>query len=257
MRRMLFLFAIFLLLAPLPAQAAPLPAHRSLLFADDYEEPHLTPDITDLFRTPSIGLSAAWYEGNSALSKALVVSRLDGQAAEVRVPQGCSLDYIGYLAQPGSNRIFLLSWDMEVKAVNGGGGMFFVRFETYPASMQVLFGFLDDGRLVRFPGQPSFDTLVEVGTFQGGTRYRVYLIWDLVSKSYSVFFDGVWVVDHEPIPSHFDVYAIQKFGFDVNQWMGLPGNPAQGNIYYVDNIKFGPLKEKPTGLPWMPLILGN
>jgi hypothetical protein len=37
LRGMLFLFAIFLLLAPLPADADPLPAHRSLLFADNLE----------------------------------------------------------------------------------------------------------------------------------------------------------------------------------------------------------------------------
>ena len=103
------------------------------------------------------------------------------------------------------------------------------------------------------------ETLVHVGTFQAGTRYRVYFIWNLVAKTYSVFFDGAWIVDGEPIPGHFKVDAIEKFGFDINQFIaeqaGLP--PAQGNIYYVDNIKFGPLREKSASLPQLMLLLGD
>lgn len=259
MKGILFLFSIVLLWAPLITQAASLPAHKSLLFADDYQERlYDRPEITDLFRTPTIGLSAAWYEGCESAT-AMLVSRMDGMAVEVNVPQECHLDYIGNLGQSVGNKVFLITWDIEIQAVNGGGGMFFVRFPRNDDGMQILFGFLDDGRVIRFDGEPSLATLVQVGTFQAGTRYRVYFIWNLVAKTYSVFFNGVRIVDGEPIPGHFKVDAIEKFGFDINQFIaeseGLP--PALGNIYYVDNIKFGPLREKSVSLPQLMLLLGD
>ncbi|MDD4997295.1 MAG: hypothetical protein PHI99_04040 [Syntrophales bacterium] len=257
----LFLLAVILISAPLALLAASIPTHKSLLFVDDYQEtgPYPSPFITNIFRTPTIGPpeSAAWYEGcESATAKLL--DRLDGKAVEVNVPEGCHLDYIGNLGQAVGNKVFLLSWDIEIKAVNGGGGMFFVRFPKNDDGMQVLFGFLDDGSVIRFNGNPSLATLVHVGSFQAGTRYRVYFIWNLVAKTYSVFFDGAWIEDGEPIPEHFKVDAIEKFGFDINQFIaeseGL--TPAQGNIYYVDNIQFGPL-QKSASLPQLMLLLGN
>ena len=255
----LFLLAIILISAPQASLAASIPTHKSLLFVDDYQEvgPYPSPFITDLFRIPTIGLSAAWYEG-CEFATAMVVSRMDGMAVEVNVPEGCHLDYIGNLGQAFGNKVFLLTWDIEIKAVNGGGGMFFVRFPRNDDGMQVLFGFLDDGRVIRFDGNPSLATLVHVGTFQAGTRYRVYFIWNLVAKTYSVFFDGAWIVDGEPIPDHFKVDAIEKFGFDINQFIAEQAglSPAQGNIYYVDNIKFGPLREKSASLPQL-MLLGN
>ena len=256
----LFLLAMILISAPLASQAASIPAHKSLLFVDDYQEvgPYPSPFITDVTRIPTIGLSAAWYEGCESAT-AMLVSRMDGMAVEVNVPEGCHLDYIGDLGQAVGNNVFLLTWDIEINAVNGGGGMFFVRFPRNDNGMQILFGFLDDGRVIRFDGNPSLATLVHVGTFLPGIRYRVSFIWNLVTKTYSVFFDGAWIVDGEAIPGHFKVDAIEKFGFDINQFIaeseGLP--PAQGNIYYVDNIKFGPLREKSASLPHMMLLLGN
>ena len=257
-----FLLAMILISAPLASPATSVPTHKSLLFADDYQEvgPYPSPFITDLFRTPTIGPpeSAAWYEGcPSATAK--LVDRLDGKAVEVVVPQGCHLDYIGNLGQAVGNKVFLLTWDIEIKAVNDGDGMFFVRFPRTTSGMQVLFGFLDEGRVIRFNGNPSLETLVDVGTFQAGTRYRVYFIWNLVAKTYSVFFDGAWIVDGEPIPDHFKVDAIEKFGFDINQFIAEQAglSPAQGNIYYVDNIKFGPLREKSASLPQLMLLLGD
>ncbi|OPY09704.1 MAG: hypothetical protein A4E68_00326 [Syntrophaceae bacterium PtaB.Bin095] len=257
----LFLLAMILISAPLASLAASNPTHKSLLFVDDYQERlYDRPEITDLFRSPTIGPpeSAAWYEGCESAT-AMLVSRMDGMAVEVNVPEGCHLDYIGNLGQAVGNKVFLLSWDIEIKAVNGGGGMFFVRFPRNDDGMQVLFGFLDDGRVIRFDGNPSLATLVHVGTFQQETRYRVFFLWNLVAKTYSVFFDGAWIIDGEPIPGHFKVDTIENFGFDINQSIaeqaGLP--PALGNIYYVDNIKFGPFREKPCSLPQLMLLLGN
>ena len=229
-------------------------AQGSLIFLDDFEGDALNADITNVFRTPAVGppLSAAWYQAVGP-AKAQVVNRLDGKAAQVTVPQGCSLDYIERLGGIYGNSVFSISWDIELAAINGGWGMFFVRFPTSdpPNSMQVLFGFLDDGRLVRFSGKPAVDTLVSVGKFQSGTRYSVWLIYDLVSFRYSVSLNGIRVVDQEPIPGYLAVDGIDKFGFDINQKITLPDiPPSQGNTYYVDNIRFATLESI-----YLPIVL--
>jgi len=231
-----------------------LSAQGELIFLDDFEKDALNADITNVFRTPTVGppLSAAWYQAVGP-AKAQVVNRLDGKAAQVTVPQGCSLDYIERLGGTYGNRIFSISWDIEVAAINGGWGMFFVRFPTSdpPNSMQVLFGFLDDGRLVRFSEKPAVDTLVPVGFFKAGTRYFVWLLYDLVSFRYSVSLNGIRVVDQEPIPSYLAVGGIDKFGFDINQKISLPDiPPSQGNTYYVDNIRFATLESI-----YLPIVL--
>jgi hypothetical protein len=238
-----------------------LSAQGTLLFLDDYEGDALNDDITGVFRTPTVGpsLSAAWYQAMGPLvvyPTAKVVNRLDGRAARVDVPQYCSLDYIEYLGASYGSKKFLISWDIAVSAVNGGWGMFLVRFPTSdpPDSMQVLFGFLDDGRVIRFSGKPAVDTLVPVGTFLADTRYSVRFVYDLVSKRYSADINGVRVVDHEPIPGHFALTSIDKFGFDLNQRINLPDiPPPQGNTYFVDNIRFATLESI-----FLPLMLrGN
>ncbi len=226
----------------------------SVISLDDFEGDALNADITNVFRTPTVGppLSAAWYQAVGP-AKAQVVNRPDGKATQVDVPQGCSLDYIERLGGTYGNRIFSISWYIEVAAINGGWGMFFVRFPTSdpPNSMQVLFGFIDDGRLVRFSGKPSVDTIVSVGNFQAGTRYSVWLIYDLVSFRYSVSLNGIRVVDQEPIPGYLAFDGIDKFGFDINQKIILPDiPPSQGNTYYVDNIRFATLESI-----YLPIVL--
>ena len=219
------------------------PVHESLILVDDYASDELGADIKDVFRTPTVGPanSTAWYEGHGA-TDADVVEYLDGKSAKVNVPQGTALDYISHLGQACSNKAFLLTWDIVVEAMNGGGGMFFARFPHKTDGMQVLFGFLDDGRVIRFFDEPATNTFVTVATFQPMTRYRVFFIYDLAVGSFSVLFDGTWIVDREPIPGHFATNSISDIGFDLNQTMGLPGQPAQGNVYHIDNVCFGPLK---------------
>ncbi len=83
----MFLLAVIAISAPLYAKAASIPTHKSLLFVDDYQEgAYPMPDITDKFRTPTIGLSAAWYEG-CEWATAKLANRLDGMAVEVNVPR--------------------------------------------------------------------------------------------------------------------------------------------------------------------------
>ena len=56
--------------------------------------------------------------------------------------------------------------------LNEGLGGFFIRFPTPTLDMQVLMGFLDDGRLIVFSGQPAPETVVEIGTYEAGVTYR-------------------------------------------------------------------------------------
>ena len=209
---------------------------------DDYEE-DAPGDILNVFRTPALGpaASVAWYEGHGART-AVVTNGLDGQAARLTVPAGAALDYVAYLGAVVGPAAYLLTWDMEIAETNGGGGMFFVRFSRADGNgMQVLFGFLDDGRIIRFFDEPSYETYVEVGTFAAGTRYRTHFIYDLAAATFSVLFDGKWIVDHAAVPALFKLDGIGQFGFDVNQTLGLPDQPALGNAYWVDNVRFGPL----------------
>ena len=235
-------FCIFVLLAVLSFIPS---VQGSLIFLDDFEADGLNTSITGVVRTPTVGPpdSAGWVSPHGT-AQARVVAGLDGKAAFVDVPQGGSLDYLGRLGGNYSNSLFLITWDIEVAAINGGWGMFLIRF---PRSndlndMQVLFGFLDDGRLIRFSGEPLADHLVSIGNFQPGTRYLVWFIYDLILSRYTVFLNGVRVVDQEPIPNYLAVSGIDKFGFDLNQRMDLPEHPPQGNTYYVDNIRFAALE---------------
>ncbi len=220
------------------------PAHNplSVAFLDDYEGSVLDEVITDVFRSPAIGPpnSAAWYEGHGT-KEAKVIEFFDRHCAKVHVSAGAALDYIAHLGSDFGGEPFLLTWDMEIESLNGGGGMFFARFPHAVDGMQILFGFLDDGRIIRFFDTPALDTFVTIGSWRAQTRYRVSLIYDLASTTYSVLFDGAWIVNHAPIPGYLATNSISEIGFDVNQTMGLPEQPAQGNTYYIDNVQFGPL----------------
>jgi hypothetical protein len=250
--------AVFTLVILAGIFSLPGPAWTALIFLDDYEKEALNADITEIFRTPTVGPSgsAAWYHavGNLViLPSARVVNHLDVKLVRVEVPIGCAIDYIEHLGVPYSGRVFYISWDIEVSKINGGWGMFLIRFPTTDTDgMQVLFGFLDDGRVIRFSGKPAIETLVPVGTFRAGTRYAVRFAYDLIAKHYSATLNGVQVVAREPIPDYFDLTAFDRFGFDINQGQGLPDlpHPPQGNIYHVDNIRL-----EVGGSIWLPLIL--
>ena len=222
--------------------AAPMHNPVVTFVIDDYEE-DAPGNILDVYRTPTLGApdSVAWYEGHGART-AVATNGLDGQAARLTVPAGAALDYIARWGHTNAPAAYLLTWDMEIAEVNGGGGMFLVRFARADDNgMQILFGFFDDGRIIRFFDEPATNTYVTTGGFQAGTRYRTHFIYDMVSKTYSVLFDGQWIVDHAAIPAYLKTDEIAQFGFDINQSIGLPNQPAEGNLYTVDNIRFGPL----------------
>ena len=233
-------------------------ARGAVIFLDDFEGDSLNAVITSAIRTPTVGPanSAGWVNPhNSPLVR--VVAGPAGREAFVDVPQGTSLDYLGRLGGNFGNNLFFINWDIMVDRVNGGWGLFLIRFPRSddPArlDMQVLFGFMDDGRLIGFSAEPLIDNMVTYGTFQPGTRYAVSFVYDLVSRFYSVSLNGARVVDRQPIPGYLAVDFIDKFGFDINQRLPIPDHPPQGNTYYVDNIRF--VRFDPTESIWLPLIL--
>ena len=181
---------------------------------------------------------------------------LDGKAVEVTVPQGSTLDYLATLGATYSYGRFVVQWDMIVSQVNGGSGMFFVRFPKPPdlSDMQILFGFLDDGRLIAFYQDPHYypTSYTVVGHFTAGTRYNVRLPFDLTAGRYSIILNGQTLLFDQPIPSYLSVHSINKFGFDLNQTMPLPPNlEPQGNSYLVDNVRFSRLDQN----LYLPLLM--
>ncbi|MBI5583322.1 MAG: hypothetical protein HY892_05835 [Deltaproteobacteria bacterium] len=235
-------------------------ARAALIFLDDFEGDGLNAVITNVVRTPTVGPagSAGWVNPHGA-PLVRVTTGPAGQEALVDVPQGSSLDYLGRLGGDFGNGIFFISWDMLVDRVNGGWGLFLIRFprsdDPTRQDMQVLFGFLDDGRLIGFSAEPLIDHMVTFGTFQSSMRYAVAFVYDLVSHRYSVSLNGIRVVDRQPIPGYLAVDFIDKFGFDINQLMPLPDHPPQGNTYHVDNIRF--VRFDPTTSIRLPMILKN
>ena len=199
-------------------------AQATLISLDDLRGsfPSYDLDITGVFRSPTVGppFSAAWYQPTGS-AKAYLVQALDGQAARVVVPQGGSLDYMEDLGGSVWKQNFLdnlgYCGDRDKRRV----GMFFVRFPTVDNGIRDPIGFLDDGRLIRFSGPPAVDTLVPLGTFQAGTRYKVRFEYDLIAHCFSASLNGVRIVNREPIPSHFNVGAIDKFGFDITRILPL------------------------------------
>ncbi len=113
---------------------------------------------------------------------------------------------------------------------------------------------LDDGRLIRFSGPPAVDTLVPVGTFQAGSRYTVRFDYDLVSNCFSASLNGARVVNREPIPSHFNFAAIDKFGFDVNQKIALEGLPPPRAICITLTI-FASKSRKRSTCRWYSRVI--
>jgi hypothetical protein len=233
------------------------PAQAGLIFLDDYENLTLYDVITDVFRDPTVGPanSAIWIEPHGS-PLAQVNAVLDGKGVEVTVPQNSTLDYLATLGATYSYGRFVVQWDMIVSQVNGGSGMFFVRFPKPPdlSDMQILFGFLDDGRLVAFYEDPHNypASYTVVGHFTAGTRYNIRLPFDLTAGRYSIILNGQTLLFDQPIPSYLSVHSINKFGFDLNQTMPLPPNlEPKGNSYLVDNVRFSRLDQN----LYLPLLM--
>jgi hypothetical protein len=239
------------------------PAGAEVIILDNYEGMSVNIPLTGMFRTPSIGPvdSVGWISSVGG-SGAQVIIGLDNLAAGVNVPQGGALDYLANFKQVYSGGSYRVEWDMMVNRVGSDPGLFMVRFPTPDNNMQILFGFMNDGRLIRFDLQPSPSSLVEVGTFMQDTRYAVALTYDLDADRYSVALNGLNVIMAQAIPSYLNGVSIDRFGFDINQSeaIQLNGQIPQGNSYWVDNVRFSRIEPVPepglmllifTGLAWI------
>ena len=102
--------------------------------------------------------------------------------------------------------------------------------------MQVLMGFLDDGRIIVFRGIPSPATIFTIGTYSADETYRTRLLLDLPGDRYGVWLDGVPLLLDEPIPAQTNSTAIHQFGFDSNEKFLFPPGTF-GNQFVIDNVE--------------------
>ena len=251
MRKQFLFVLVILFLSVLPAQA-------ELIFLDNYTGMAAGSDLKDIQRTPTVGPanSAEWISHGTS-STANVVAALDGMSAGVTVPVDSTMDYLARLGTEYGES-YLIQWDIIIDQVSSSPdyGMFTVRFPKED-SMQILFGFLNDGRIIRFDKDPHVygtASIVNVGTFVADTRYNVSLLYDLVGDKYSVSINGVDIFTNAAIPDYLDRVSINQFGFDINQSMTVDGYAPQGNAYYVDNISFTRMDAVPE--PTTMLLLG-
>lgn len=235
------------------------PAQAELIFLDDYTGTDEGSGLKDIQRTPTVGpVNSAEWISHGTSSSANVVTALDGMSAGVNVPVGSTMDYLARLGAEYGGGSFLIQWDIIIDQVSTSSdyGMFTVRFPKVD-SMQILFGFLNDGRIIRFDKDPhdyGTASIVNVGSFEADVRFNVSMLYDLVGDKYSVSINGVDIFTDVNIPDYLDRNSINQFGFDINQSMTVDGYAPQGNAYYVDNIRFSRIDAVPE--PTTMLLLG-
>jgi len=249
---------LFILLAVLLSVC---PVRAEQIYIDDYQGMVAGDPLTDVPFTPTLGPtnSALWIYVNGSSIAQVVDTRLDGMSAKVNVPTGSAMDYIAHLGAEYGNGRFLVQWDLIVNSLNQNTdyGLFTVRFPTPDNNMQILFGFMNDGRLIKFNALPSEGSLVTVGSFGANIRYNVSLTYDLLNGQYSVMINGVNVIADVPIPNYLDKISIDKFGFDINQSIQIGQSPLpQGNIYYLDNVRFSRIEAVQEPSTLLLLVVG-
>ncbi|MEO5742650.1 MAG: PEP-CTERM sorting domain-containing protein [Vicinamibacterales bacterium] len=212
-----------------PAAAAP-------VYLDTFEQFTVGTDLTNITYTPAIGgINSALLHphfGTPTSPHVTAVNAFGSIAAEFNLPIGSGEDYLGSFQTTYTNVPLVFDWDFEALGSNDGLGGFFIRFPTPDLDMQVLMGFLDDGRVIVFSGQPSPETIEEIGTYLAGVNYHASLALDLASDTYSVWLDGSPLLLGQPIPAHINNTSIHQFGFDSTEHMGS----SEGNVFLLDNV---------------------
>ena len=238
------------------------------LFLDGYDPaPAAGNDLKNIQRTPDTGPPGSWalWSSHDSLSTAQTATALDGISAAIKVPPASAMDYQGWLGGNEYTGRFLLQWSIIVDAISPDSndlGLFSVRFPTATSGMQILFSFMNNGRLITFDSNPhlfGLDSIVPAGTYLADTRYDVDFMYDLIEDTYSVSMNGVLVIANRLIPDYLDRTSIDQFGFDISQSIQLDGSPLPaGNKYYVDNISLShePVYE-PVPEPATILLFGT
>lgn len=212
------------------------PAGAAPVYLDNFEQFTVGSDLTTITYTPAVGGTDTAllhpHLGTPSLPHVIAVSALGSIAAEFNLPIGSGEDYLGRFLMPFTNVPLVFDWDITALNSYDGLGGFFIRFPTPDLDMQVLMGFLDDGRVIVFSGQPAPATVVEIGTYLAGVTYHARLALDLMADTYSVWLDGSPLLLAQPIPAHINSTSIHQFGFDSNEHMAS----SAGNAFLLDNV---------------------
>ncbi len=227
------LTAAILCLVAAPTSAGP-------IYVDDFENFSVGTNLTNAVYRPAVGGdNAARFEphlDNTAASAVTAITHGGSIAAKFSLPQGSGQDYLGQFFTTYVEMPLTFEWDFTAENLNGGIGGFFIRFPTPDGDMQVLMGFVDDGRVVVFRGIPSLLTAFTIGAYNADQTYRARLLLDLPTNRYGVWLDGTPLLVDEPIPVQTNSAAIHQFGFDSNEKLIFPPG-SFGNEFVIDNIR--------------------
>jgi hypothetical protein len=216
------------------------PAASAPIYLDDFEQFTEGADLTSAVYTPAVGgIDAARFKphlDNTVPSSVTAVAHDGSIGAEFSLPEGSGEDYLGLFFTTYVETPLAFEWDFTARELNGGVGGFFIRFPTPTLDMQVLMGFLDDGRVIVFRGTPSPATLFTIGAYNADQTYRARLQLDLPADSYGVWLDGIPLLLDEPIPEQTNNSAIHQFGFDSNEKFIFPPGTF-GNQFVIDNVQ--------------------
>ena len=206
------------------------------VYLDDFEQFAPATDITNVVYTPAVGgVNAANlhpHVDTPTSPQVTAVNAFGSIAAEFNLPVGSGEDYLGQFFTAFTDVPLVFDWDLTALETNDGLGGFFIRFPTPDLDMQVLMGFLDDGRVIVFSGQPAPDTVVPIGTYSAGVTYHARLALNLLTDTYSVWLDGSPLLLGQPIPAHINSASIHQFGFDSNEHL----ESSEGNVFVLDNV---------------------
>ena len=225
------LAVIFAVIASLPTAAGAAP-----IYVDNFEQFSTGTDLTNATYTPTVGgTNATTFHSFGPLGLATVTAAsANGSIASVwDLPSGSAEDYLGRFFTTYVEPVAVFTWDFSADNLNDGFGGFFIRFPTPTLDMQVLMGFLDDGRVIVFNDTPSPSTFDTVGSFDADVVQHSMLTLNLPANTYSVVINGTPLVTNRAIPPHINNATIHQFGFDSNEEMLT----AQGNRFILDNVE--------------------
>ena len=204
-----------------------------IIYSDNFDQFALGTDLTSITYTPAVGqVNSATLNTFEGTSTKTAVNFGGSRAVEIQVPKDSGIEYVGGLPGAYSNTVLQFRWDTTFASLNDGLGGYFIRFPSPVFGMQVLMGYLDDGRITVFDGPPSLATIVPIGTFDAGVTYRTRLDVDLRNDVYSVYVDGAPLLLNAVLLDYVNQTTFDRFGFEADE--NTPS--SAGNTWYIDNI---------------------
>lgn len=226
-----------------------------LVYSDTFENFPLGTDVTATNWTPAVGpVDSAFFTNYlSGVSTKTVVNYGGSHAVNMNLSVGAGIEYHGNLPTTYSNGVLKFEWDLTALSLHSGLGGLWIRFPSPTFGMQILVGYLDDGTIDTFSGNPSLATLVPIGTYQSNQTYHTSLFYDLSASSYSVYVGATPLLLNQPLPAYLNQTNLNGFGFDGNE--SFANSP--GNTWILDNIAVSVVPEPMSlGLLGAGLLLG-